>query len=529
MSEETYRHLRTTIEEDQDIIQGRFIITVIGIDDYDNWPKLHNAVNDANGIEALFTEKFGFLNPIPPLLNEAATEDAILELVQDKLPTILEPDDNLILFFAGHGHTRVSQVGEDTIETGYIVPVEARIDRWSDYIKIGGLLEDIGQLPARHILLVLDACHSGFALGDAMEVHRSSVRYEHDLVQRRSRKVITSARREQPAVDSGPLPGHSLFTGTIIDGFNWGKVDIDGNGLITSFELGLFLQQQVGQASDARQTPDFGSFNLDRRGEMIISLGEDNFDAVKARAFTALRYRDFATFERLVEQLTILKPNSPEVVYLQFRLNQALGRVTQAVEKLSALETMNIASGAIPLSAQDVRDLGVQLVFWEKIHQIQHGPMPIEFTLLNGPNINELTEVDGTLSADGVRYQIPNDSVVQYKVKNLSEDLAFLYFIAFHDNGTMRLGSLLASTRHSYNGLAPGAEASGHPFFVNRQAGVHETRIFYSPDLIEPMLQPPTTASRAVMRILEHPVDNVRMKRVLHDVTAPTLSSFTNH
>ena len=48
------------------------------------------------------------------------------------------------------------------------------------------------------------------------------------------------------------MAGHSLFTGTLVEGFNWGRADLDGNGLVTASELGLYLQQQVGQAAQKR-------------------------------------------------------------------------------------------------------------------------------------------------------------------------------------------------------------------------------------------------------------------------------------
>ena len=130
MSEETLRNFTLVAATGEAELElGRFIVVVIGIDDYHAWPKLHNAVSDALGVEELFTQKLGFLNPIPPLLNGAATEDTILALIQDQLPPLLQPSDNLLLFFAGHGHTRVTKVGDKEIETGYIVPVDAQLNR----------------------------------------------------------------------------------------------------------------------------------------------------------------------------------------------------------------------------------------------------------------------------------------------------------------------------------------------------------------------------------------------------------------
>jgi tetratricopeptide (TPR) repeat protein len=76
------------------------------------------------------------------------------------------------------------------------------------------------------------------------------------------------------ASDKGPLAGHSLFTGALIDGVESGSADLDGDGIITSSELGLYLQQQVGRATASAQTPDYGSFYLDDRGEMLLPLGE---------------------------------------------------------------------------------------------------------------------------------------------------------------------------------------------------------------------------------------------------------------
>lgn len=262
-------------DETQPVNPGRYIVSVIGIDNYKNWPKLHNAVSDAVGFQETLTKQAGFIAPIPPLTNENATRDAILSLIQDRLRTELQPDDNLVLFFAGHGHTRVDQVGTKKLETGFIVPVNSdfgKNEQWSEYIEMEELLKNIGKLPARHILVVLDSCFSGFALGGSVESFRSAPRYQQDLAARVSRKVITSAHLDQLAQDSGSLPGHSLFTGMFIDGMTKGELDLDQDGFVTSSEIGLGLQQMVGQFSQSKQTPDFGSFYLDDRGEMILPV-----------------------------------------------------------------------------------------------------------------------------------------------------------------------------------------------------------------------------------------------------------------
>src|SRR5262245_46291193 len=79
---------------------GRNVIAAIGIDRYEHWPRLTNAVHDATGTVKLF-QRLGFDLIAPPLLDERATCRAIQSLVVDDLAA-LGPEDSLVLFYAGH-------------------------------------------------------------------------------------------------------------------------------------------------------------------------------------------------------------------------------------------------------------------------------------------------------------------------------------------------------------------------------------------------------------------------------------------
>jgi hypothetical protein len=255
------------------LLPRRLLVVVIGIDDYERQTRLHCAVADALGVQRILVERFGFEAPIPALTNRAATKPAIEALVDDQLRQLVRPDDALVFFFAGHGTTRTARFDGITIETGYLAPVEARgFDQYSDLVNMEELLRRIGVLPARHILVVLDTCHSGMALGAAVTHYRSMDSYVNKLAGNRSRRVITSARRDEPALDTGPVPGHSLFTGVLIEALLSGEADLDKNGIVTFSELALCVQQRVGQSSGSRQTPDFGAFHLDDRGELLLMI-----------------------------------------------------------------------------------------------------------------------------------------------------------------------------------------------------------------------------------------------------------------
>jgi hypothetical protein len=71
--------------------------------------------------------------------------------------------------------------------------------------------------------------------------------------------------------------GHSLFTGCLIEGLTHG-LGRGGNRVTTGSELGLYLQRRVAAYPHSRQTPDFGTFDFDDRGEMVIQLRVDPWE-----------------------------------------------------------------------------------------------------------------------------------------------------------------------------------------------------------------------------------------------------------
>jgi TPR repeat protein len=263
-------------EETLPLNNGHQYVVAIGIDHYANWPVLSTAVSDATGFAKLLTSKFGFEYAVEPLTEKNATRDAIRSLIDDDLRGRLKPEDSLVIFFAGHGTTRNDRIGDGVRPVGFIVPVGAHADadqRWSDYLNVEEMLRIISTLPASHILVILDSCHSGMALGSKFSTSRDDMRLQRDMLVKVSRKVISSAQGDQNAADRGPLPDHSLFTGLMIQGLTNGKADSYSSGFVTASQLGAYAQHEVGIAEGSRQTPLFGSFDLDEGGELIIHMG----------------------------------------------------------------------------------------------------------------------------------------------------------------------------------------------------------------------------------------------------------------
>lgn len=175
---------------------GRKVIATIGIDRYHHWQRLANAVRDATRTAEMF-EQLGFEQIAPPLLNHDATGKAIQALVTSDLRK-LGPDDSLVLFYAGHGATYGHRPGGEEIKIGYLIPADASIssDDVSMWIDLEGWLRVVSLLPAKHILVILDACRSGIALDGIVQRHRGAESWQHEtsaaLQARRSRRIITA-------------------------------------------------------------------------------------------------------------------------------------------------------------------------------------------------------------------------------------------------------------------------------------------------------------------------------------------------
>jgi hypothetical protein len=142
----------------------------------------------------------------------------------------------------------------------------------SSWLQLDSWLRDIARLPPRHILVIIDSCYSGVALG--LPRWRSSPDVPTELAalqSRRSRLIIASALEDQRAMDSGPVLGHSLFTGCLIEGLSGGWAGA-GRRVVTGKEIGQYLQQRVRAYSRSAQTPDYGTFDLDRQGDIVVPL-----------------------------------------------------------------------------------------------------------------------------------------------------------------------------------------------------------------------------------------------------------------
>lgn len=236
---------------------------IIGINKYKNVSPLVYACDDAEEVAKILIDKFNFAkNGIILLKDDKATKDRIMKAFHGFTQNNTNPDDKLIVFFAGHGHTITGNRGE----VGFLVPVDAKPNETSTLIRWDDLTRNAELVKAKHILFIMDACYGGLAITRAPSV--GSRRFLKDMCQRYSRQVITAGKADETVADAGgPLPNHSIFTGHLLQGLNGAAAT--NEGIITANGIMSYVYEKVGNDPNSHQTPHFGYVEGD--GDFIFT------------------------------------------------------------------------------------------------------------------------------------------------------------------------------------------------------------------------------------------------------------------
>ncbi|MBI2372119.1 MAG: SUMF1/EgtB/PvdO family nonheme iron enzyme [Deltaproteobacteria bacterium] len=239
---------------------------VVGVDKFRNprVSRLNYAANDARAVaRALIQLGFPGQNT-SLLLNERATRAEIERVLGSVVRRAASPNDRLVIFFATHGVTTTLPHGG---EEGYLLPHDADLDDLPVTALSMQQLKQIGQrIPAKHILVAVDACYGGYSLVRAQAPPVVDRRYLELVGQSRAIQVLTAGRKDQPVIEE---QGHGVFTRKLLDGLA-GHADGNGDGLVTVSELAAWMHPRVAQASEYKQDMQWG--NLDGEGQFVFVL-----------------------------------------------------------------------------------------------------------------------------------------------------------------------------------------------------------------------------------------------------------------
>jgi len=208
---------------------------VIGITDFQDpdIPDLQYSAKDATDFYNYLVKEANFQpDHVRLLLNEQATQRRVLsELGSKFLARVVKPDDLVVLYFSTHGSP--SQL--DPRGKNYLVASDSdSADLFATGIEMQKLLDSIqGRVLTDRVLLVMDACHSGFAAPDSKGMSRLGNFKAEDLAQGSGQLVICSSMPEERAWESTRYQ-NGVFTRKLLDGL---RAKGTGTSLVEAFTV----------------------------------------------------------------------------------------------------------------------------------------------------------------------------------------------------------------------------------------------------------------------------------------------------
>jgi hypothetical protein len=185
---------------------GNSYAVIIGNDTYQdsNYQPLQSAVSDATAVSQVLQKRYGFQTR---LLSNASRLEILTAL--DTMRKTLKPNDNLLIYFAGHGELQGRQ--------GYWIPSDAKNNTASTWISNSAISDILTTIPSRHVLVVADSCYSGTMTRSAVPIFDPGsmstdkwTAWVDKMANGKSRTALTSGG-VQPVPDTG-TGKHSYFT-----------------------------------------------------------------------------------------------------------------------------------------------------------------------------------------------------------------------------------------------------------------------------------------------------------------------------
>jgi hypothetical protein len=214
---------------------------VIGITDYPahaSLGRLHNAELDA---KAVATELVAMGWEVEPVLGKDATKRRIQDELAD-VENASGPDDQLLVYYAGHGskHAQNNQTGWIIPFDGQPVSEDRNHNSWIPFDHLAMTF----RCEAKHILLVLDCCCGGrlarITRGETPSTTRPTTRRDCEpYLTRKAHLVLASTDGDRP-VDDGDEGHNSPFAAAFLEALRRRDVEV-----LTASELFAHIQRSV--------------------------------------------------------------------------------------------------------------------------------------------------------------------------------------------------------------------------------------------------------------------------------------------
>jgi len=185
------------VNADELTYNGKYYGLIIGINKYSD-PSLidlDNPITDATMLYSTLIGNYMFAPENVTLLKDPTRAEIIKKL--DELSYRLTKNDNLIIFYAGHGYWDKEK------ETGFWLPADAERSSSVNWIRNSTIQDYVHDINTNHTLLITDACFAG-AIFKSRGAFQDATVAINKLYSITSRKAMTSGTLEE-------VPDRSVF------------------------------------------------------------------------------------------------------------------------------------------------------------------------------------------------------------------------------------------------------------------------------------------------------------------------------
>ncbi len=215
----------------------RYHALIIANQSYRHWNRLENPLHDAQDMKRMLEQRYDFK---VTLLADATRRDMFAAF--NALRSQLGVDDNLLVFYAGHGEI------DPATQRGYWVPVDGERGNRSNWMSVLDVTDQITALPVRQVLVIADSCYSGTMARSALPVADAELAGERhwealrNISKLRARVALTSGGLE-PVVDGG-AGRNSLFARSLLDVLDAVREPIETRRLFDALAARFSLRAQ---------------------------------------------------------------------------------------------------------------------------------------------------------------------------------------------------------------------------------------------------------------------------------------------
>ena len=231
---------------DRILEEAKYYGLIIGIDKYSD-PSLHNLDNpiiDAEELYNLLISHYTFHSSDIILLRNAKRNDIIYAL--DDLARKVTPNDNVLLFYAGHG------TWDEKANVGYWLPADAYLANTVNWFRNSTLVDYLKTIDSKHTLLITDACFAGSIFKTRSGFPKQDRAYEV-LYELSSRKAMTSGTLTE-------VPDRSSFTRYLFERLSENEdTYLSSEQLFSSFRIAVINNSDaIPQYGEIRNVGDEG-------------------------------------------------------------------------------------------------------------------------------------------------------------------------------------------------------------------------------------------------------------------------------